>query len=222
MGLTSLSLTPTQPTTHLVPGNGTQARDALCQRIQKADKLPVPKARIEQYDSILSTEGLEQLLTSEEIGNIFWNKGLDHSKLADAYYNGDINERQQLASAVSHQELSIENIEKAKSLFDKTEDITEADKTLTHLNQSLEKIMQQLEQSTATIPDYQEIVDTMAAHRIEEQLAIVKLRHRFFALETNKSAEPAENTKEQNTDTLETKKSLQVDSNESENKRRKF
>lgn len=126
-------------------------RDSICQRIHCAENMTLSD-RIEEYESILNIDQLESLLTKEEIGNIFWNKALDHSYLADEYYNGRINGRQQLVPALRHQQSAVADMTTAKSLYENTNFSEMAKSEIQNMMHSLELIMEKLKENSAVIP----------------------------------------------------------------------
>lgn len=127
-------------------------RDSICERIHRAENITLSD-RIEEYESILNIDQLESLLTKEEIGNIFWNKALDHSYLADEYYNGQINGRQQLVPALRHQQLAIADMTTAKSLYENTDYADIAQNEIQNMICSLELIMEKLKENSAVLPE---------------------------------------------------------------------
>lgn len=136
----------TQPDTRQTP------RDSICQRIHRAENIALSD-RIKEYESILNIDQLESLLTKEEIGNIFWNKALDNSYIADEYYNGQINGRQQLVPALRHQQLAIADMTTAKSLYGNTDYAGMAQNEIQNMMHSLELIMEKLKENSAVLPE---------------------------------------------------------------------
>lgn len=130
-----------------------EARNTLCLHIQQAENLNCLNDRIQEYENILSTDQLESLLTKEEIGNIFWNKALDHSCMADEYYNGQINGRQQLVPALRHQQLAIADMTTAKFLYENTHYAETAQNEMQGMTHSLQLITEKLKESSAVLPE---------------------------------------------------------------------
>lgn len=130
-----------------------EARNTLCQHIQHAENLNDLDDGIQEHENILSTDQLESLLTKEEIGNIFWNKALDHSHIADEYYNGQINGRQQLVPALRHQQLAIADMTTAKSLYENTHYAETAQNEMQGMTHLLQLITDKLKESSAVLQE---------------------------------------------------------------------
>lgn len=139
------------PATSYASDESNTSRDDLIRLVSAANNNSNAEERIKEYETILEQADPFSLLKKEEISDIFWNKALDHSQVADQYFNGDITGRQQLVPAFRHQNLAISDMKMAKSLYDKIAYSDMAEEQITQMQAALEIILVRLNAAAAAV-----------------------------------------------------------------------